>query len=431
MLEAAGASAARCAASTSASRPWTWVPTDSSAAGPRRSSCAARSVWATPWCRSPRAARRCGHAAGCGRCPKGWRWAFPPGSGRRPARASLGLRGRLGLARDALLPRPDVRGPIGDRSVGPLVARKLGPARGRRAGRPPDRRHPRRLGRRHVRRGRVPAAARRGPAPRRPDAGAARRDARPATPTGPPLFWALAGRHGLTGRRVALRSGRGVDIRLGAPGRAPGAGPAAGDGPCARRRHVEAGRVVLATAGSGHGGAAATARWRGGRPARSDRLRLGRRSSRSAPPPTTVLPLARNGLPRASPQPAPGRDAWAVTACTYLDRKWPHLARDGEVLLRASLGSGRATAGRTVDDEEVGSGVGGARPAARGGGRAGGNRGDAVSPALPRSGWTTCSARPGSRRLRPAGRARRRRGGLPRGRRPGLHRQRAGRGAAP
>jgi oxygen-dependent protoporphyrinogen oxidase len=32
------------------------------------------------------------------------------------------------------------------------------------------------------------------------------------------------------------------------------------------------------------------------------------------------------------------RDAWAVTACTYLDRKWPHLAREGEVLLRASLG---------------------------------------------------------------------------------------------
>ena len=33
-----------------------------------------------------------------------------------------------------------------------------------------------------------------------------------------------------------------------------------------------------------------------------------------------------------------GRDPWAVTACTYLDRKWPHLARPGEVLLRASLG---------------------------------------------------------------------------------------------
>jgi oxygen-dependent protoporphyrinogen oxidase len=32
------------------------------------------------------------------------------------------------------------------------------------------------------------------------------------------------------------------------------------------------------------------------------------------------------------------REPWAVTACTYLDRKWPHLAREGEVLLRASLG---------------------------------------------------------------------------------------------
>ena len=38
----------------------------------------------------------------------------------------LGARGQVGLARDALLPRPDRRGPIGDRSVGPLVARKLG-----------------------------------------------------------------------------------------------------------------------------------------------------------------------------------------------------------------------------------------------------------------------------------------------------------------
>ncbi len=39
---------------------------------------------------------------------------------------ALGPAGMLGLARDALLPRPDVRGPMGDRSVGPLVTRKLG-----------------------------------------------------------------------------------------------------------------------------------------------------------------------------------------------------------------------------------------------------------------------------------------------------------------
>ena len=33
-----------------------------------------------------------------------------------------------------------------------------------------------------------------------------------------------------------------------------------------------------------------------------------------------------------------GRDPWVVTACTFLDRKWPHLVRDGEVMVRASLG---------------------------------------------------------------------------------------------
>ena len=52
------------------------------------------------------------------------------------------------------------------------------------------------------------------------------------------------------------------------------------------------------------------------------------------------VPSALHGtgflVPRRSPH--RGRDAWAVTACTFLDRKWPHLARDGEVLLRASLG---------------------------------------------------------------------------------------------
>ena len=40
----------------------------------------------------------------------------------------VGVRGSLGLARDAVLPRPDARGPIGDRAIGPLVARKLGGA---------------------------------------------------------------------------------------------------------------------------------------------------------------------------------------------------------------------------------------------------------------------------------------------------------------
>jgi oxygen-dependent protoporphyrinogen oxidase len=50
-------------------------------------------------------------------------------------------------------------------------------------------------------------------------------------------------------------------------------------------------------------------------------------------------PLVGTGylVPRRSPAPA-GGEPWAVTACTYLSEKWPHLARSGEVLLRASVG---------------------------------------------------------------------------------------------
>ena len=56
-------------------------------------------------------------------------------------------------------------------------------------------------------------------------------------------------------------------------------------------------------------------------------------------------------VPRRSPH--KGREPWAVTACTYLDRKWSHLERAGEVLLRASLG--RVDDIRAVEwsDEEV------------------------------------------------------------------------------
>ena len=46
-------------------------------------------------------------------------------------------------------------------------------------------------------------------------------------------------------------------------------------------------------------------------------------------------------------------DAWAVTACTYLDLKWPHLARDGQVLLRASLGRVDDTRADAWTDAEV------------------------------------------------------------------------------
>jgi len=48
-----------------------------------------------------------------------------------------------------------------------------------------------------------------------------------------------------------------------------------------------------------------------------------------------------------------GREPWSVTACTYLDRKWPQLERDDEVLLRASLGRIDDTRAAEWSDEEV------------------------------------------------------------------------------
>jgi oxygen-dependent protoporphyrinogen oxidase len=66
-------------------------------------------------------------------------------------------------------------------------------------------------------------------------------------------------------------------------------------------------------------------------------------------------PLAGTGflVPRRSPPPS-GGDPWAVTAVTYLSEKWPHLATEGEVLLRASLGRyGDNRAEEWSDDEVV------------------------------------------------------------------------------
>ena len=59
-------------------------------------------------------------------------------------------------------------------------------------------------------------------------------------------------------------------------------------------------------------------------------------------------------MPRRSPAPGRGGDAWAVTACTYLSQKWPHLAAEGDLLLRASLGRfGDDRAGSWSDAEVV------------------------------------------------------------------------------
>jgi oxygen-dependent protoporphyrinogen oxidase len=289
----------------------------------------------------------------------------------------VGARGTLGLARDAVLPRPDVRGPIGDRAIGPLVARKLGRRvvdtmvdpliGGIHAGSVDDMSaaatFPPLLAAAQRRGGLMRALRAEVPAPD-PD------------PDAPPLFWSLDG--GMASLVDALAAGlraRGAEVCPSSP--ADRLERSAGKGwtvECVGRT-VEADAVVLATP------APATAALL--RP-HDDEVAglLGAidyasvvlvtfRVNADDIPPT----LFGTGflVPRRSPH--KGREPWAVTACTYLDRKWPHLGRDGEVLLRASLGriDDTRAAGWSDDDvaerawEELGAlmGVGGQPAAAR------------------------------------------------------------------
>jgi oxygen-dependent protoporphyrinogen oxidase len=251
----------------------------------------------------------------------------------------LGLPGQLALARDALLPRPDARGPIGDRSIGPLVAHKLGRRVAERLVDPL-------IGGIHA--GSVDdmsaaatyppllvAAQKRGSLMR-----ALRAEVPPPAPDvdAPPLFWALDG--GMASLvehlRVALVA-RGVEIRTDTPverlGRSGGWEVTAGAGSFA------ADAVVLAVPAPvaahllrAHDDEAA------GLLTHIDYASVTLVTLR-VPTDALTSPLAGTGflVPRHSAPPS-GGEPWAVTACTYLSEKWPHLAVEGEVLLRASLG---------------------------------------------------------------------------------------------
>ncbi|HWF17035.1 MAG TPA: protoporphyrinogen oxidase [Acidimicrobiales bacterium] len=248
----------------------------------------------------------------------------------------LGLRGSLALAADSLLPRPDIRGPIGDRAIGPLVARKLGRRvvdtladpliGGIHAGSVDD------MSAAAVFPPLLVAAQRRGSLMR-----ALRAETPKPVPDGPPLFWALEG--GMAALVRALVVGlerRGVELRLSSSVdrlERDGEGwTVAGE----RAWHADA--VVVAVPAL----SAATLL----RP--HDDEAAGLLDSIDYASVTVVTFRAPSGcvstdlygtgflVPRRTSK--KGRDPWAVTACTYLDRKWPHLARDGEVLVRASLG---------------------------------------------------------------------------------------------
>ena len=248
----------------------------------------------------------------------------------------LGLRGSLALAADSLVPRPDIRGPIGDRAIGPLVARKLGRRvvdtladpliGGIHAGAIDD------MSAAAVFPPLLIVAQRRGSLMRALRAGTPKPD-----PDGPPLFWALEG--GMAALVHAAGAGlerRGVELRLSSSvdrlERDGNGWTVVGE----QAWHADA--VVLAVPAP----SAATLL----RPHDDEAAGLLDSidyasvtvATFRAPSDCVSTDLYGTGflVPRRTSK--KGREPWTVTACTYLDRKWPHLAREGELLVRASLG---------------------------------------------------------------------------------------------
>jgi oxygen-dependent protoporphyrinogen oxidase len=274
----------------------------------------------------------------------------------------LGPAGSMRLLLDAVAPRPDRRGPLGDRALGPLVARRLGRrvvdvlvdplVGGIHAGSVADMSTAAALPLLLAvasRRGGLMRALRHGsPAP------AAAREDGPA----PPLFWALEGgmrslveclESELIARGVEIRTGVGAD-RLARVGNAPAwtvetrFGPVATDG------------LVLAVPAGVAGDLLA--------PHDADLATLERTIeygpvsviTLSYPAEDSSLPNGTGFLvPPRSPSPlaASGGDDLLLTACTFLGAKWPHLARPDDVLLRASVGRFGDRRAEQMDDDEL------------------------------------------------------------------------------
>jgi oxygen-dependent protoporphyrinogen oxidase len=264
----------------------------------------------------------------------------------------LGVGGVLGLARDVLLPRPDVRGPIGDRSVGPLVARKLGRPvvdtlvdpliGGIHAGAVDD------MSAAAVFPPLLAAAQRRGSLMR-----ALRAEVPPPDPDGPPLFWSLdGGMEALVHALASSLKSRGVELRVATPVlhlERSGANWTV----VAEDSTNEADAVVLAT--PAWVTAALLRRHDDEAAALLDAIdyaSVAVVTFRVRPESVPADPFGTGFLVPRRGRRADG-EAWAVTACTYLDRKWPHLAREGDVLLRASLGRVDDTRPDAWTDAEV------------------------------------------------------------------------------
>ncbi|HEY1830417.1 MAG TPA: protoporphyrinogen oxidase [Acidimicrobiales bacterium] len=254
----------------------------------------------------------------------------------------VGWRGTLALGRDVLLPRPDRRGPIGDRAIGPMLSRKLGQRvvdlladpmiGGIHAGSVDD------MSAAAIYPALLAAAQRRGSLMK-----ALRSETTPVPADNPPpLFWALdGGLQHMADRLGSALAERGVTIRPSSVVHSlERSGPdwSVSLDDEQGHHHLEATGVVLAVPAPQ---AAELVRPHdqemGGLLAAIDyasvllvTLRL---------PPDALGPRRGTGflVPRRVRR--PGTDeGWMVTACTYLTDKWPHLSRQGDVVIRASIG---------------------------------------------------------------------------------------------
>ena len=275
----------------------------------------------------------------------------------------LSVGGTLRLASDLVVPRPDTRGPLGDRSIGPLVSRKLG-------GQVVDRLVDPLVGGIHA--GGVEDASVAAVFPALLTAAQERSSfmralrrlgAQAPEPGGEPLFWALRDGLGSLVERLAERlAERQADVRLSQPVEAmerDGAGWVLRT----TEGHLHADGVVLATPA----GPAAELL------APHDVQASGMlRALDYASVAVVTLAFSREALPddlfgtgllvpRTTPVPRQVADAaglargepFLVTACTYLWAKWPHLERPGVRLLRASVGRSGDTRHRSMSDADL------------------------------------------------------------------------------
>ena len=275
----------------------------------------------------------------------------------------LSLGGTLRLASDLIVPRPDTRGPLGDRSIGPLVSRKLGRQVVERLVDPL-------VGGIHA--GGVEDASVAAVFPALLTAAQERSSfmralgrlgAQSPQPEGGPLFWALRqGLGSLVERLVERLADRRADLRLSQPVVAM---ERAGDG-WALWTHDGVHRVdgvVLATPA----GPAATLL-----APHDEQAASALRALDYASVAVVTLAFRQHALPddlfgtgllvpRSTAVPRAVADAagiargepFLVTACTYLWSKWPHLARPDTRLLRASMGRSGDTRHRAMSDVDL------------------------------------------------------------------------------